>query len=72
MKQDLPTANVLAYTVVEAGRVTGFSRTRLYALASEGKLPFRRCGKRTVILADDLRALLESLPPARISLKDAA
>ena len=59
----------LAYTVAEAVKATGFARSRLYELATEGKLTFRRAGRRTVILADDIRALLNSLPAAPIRLK---
>ena len=62
----------LAYTIAEAVKVTGFARTRLYDLASEGKITFRRAGRRTVILADDLRTLLASLPAAPIRVKSAA
>jgi Helix-turn-helix domain len=62
----------LAYTIPEAVKVTGFARTRLYDLASQGRITFRRAGRRTVILADDLRNLLNSLPPAPIRVKDAS
>lgn len=62
----------LAYTVRDAARVTGLARTRLYELASQGNITFRRAGRRTVILADDLRSLLASLPPAPIRVKTAA
>jgi hypothetical protein len=60
----------LAYTVSDAVKVSGLARTRLYELASEGRITFRRAGRRTVILADDLRTLLASLPPAPIRAKD--
>lgn len=62
----------LAYTIQEAVQATGFTRTRLYQLASDGQITFRRAGRRTVILADDLRSLLASLPPAPIRIKPAA
>lgn len=61
----------LAYTIPQAVEATGLARTRLYDLASEGHITFRRAGRRTVILADDLRTLLASLPPAPIRLKTA-
>jgi excisionase family DNA binding protein len=62
----------LAYTVDEAVKATGLARTRLYALAAEGRIVFRRAGRRTVILAADLTALLAALPPAPIRQKPAA
>ncbi len=60
----------LAYTVAEAVKATGLTRTRLYTLASEGKLHFRRAGRSTVILASDLQQFLANLPPAPIRAKD--
>jgi hypothetical protein len=69
-----PTAPPIAYSVEGAVAASGLSRSRLYALASEGRLTFRRAGKRSVIMADELAALLRSLPPAPIrqSKRDAA
>jgi excisionase family DNA binding protein len=67
MSQTIP----LAYTVPEAVKATGLARTRLYEMAAEGRITFRRAGRRTVILADDLRNLLASLPPAPIRIKSA-
>ena len=62
----------LAYTVAEPVKATGLTRTRLYSLAAEGKLNFRRAGRRTVILSSDLQQLLAALPPAPIRPKNAA
>ena len=49
----------LAYSVTEACRVTSIGRTRLYALINEGRLEIRKIGKRTLIPAASLRALIE-------------
>jgi excisionase family DNA binding protein len=49
----------LAYTVADACRVSTIGKTKLYQLISEGKLDVRRIGKRTIILAESLRALIE-------------
>ena len=49
----------LAYSVAEACRVTSIGRTRIYALINEGKLEVRKVGKRTLIPAGSLRALIE-------------
>lgn len=49
----------LAYTIRDACRVSSIGRTRLYALIKEGKLEARKIGKRTLILADSLRQLID-------------
>lgn len=65
MTGDLPvnTANPiiepLAYPVSEACRVSSLGRTRLYQLIAEGRLEVRKIGKRTLIPAASLRALIE-------------
>jgi hypothetical protein len=52
----------LAYSVEEFGAVAGLGRTKLYAEIAAGRLRARKAGKRTVILAEDGRAYLASLP----------
>ncbi|APH74809.1 hypothetical protein BSQ44_24055 [Aquibium oceanicum] len=37
-------------------------RTKIYEAIGEGLLPARKCGRRTLILADDFKAYLASLP----------
>ena len=49
----------LAYSVVEACRVTSIGRTRLYQLINEGCLEVRKIGKRTLIPAASLRRLID-------------
>ena len=48
----------LAYSVSEACRVSSLGRTRVYQLISEGRLEVRKIGKRTLIPAASLRALI--------------
>lgn len=55
-------------TIAEAVRFSGIARTRLYMLASEGRIELKKCGWRTIVLADDLKRLLETLPAADIHL----
>ena len=52
----------LAYSVAEACEASGIGRTTLYDLIKSGKLVARKCGRRTVILVDDLAAALKNLP----------
>ncbi len=49
----------LAYSVSEACRVSTFGRTYIYQLINEGRLEARKFGKRTIITARSLRALIE-------------
>ena len=56
----------IAYTIPDAGRAAGIGNTKLYELIGLGVLDARKAGRRTVIMADSLRAYLSSLPPASI------
>lgn len=48
----------LTYSINEACRVSSLGRTRLYQLIGEGRLEIRKVGKRTLIPAASLRALV--------------
>jgi excisionase family DNA binding protein len=54
----------MAFTIEEAGLVSRIGRNSLYLAVQTGALRARKLGKKTLILRDDLRAWLESLPPA--------
>lgn len=49
----------LAYSIADACRVTSIGRTRLYNLIAEGRLEVRKIGRRSLIPATSLRALIE-------------
>jgi excisionase family DNA binding protein len=51
----------LSLSIEEAHAATGLGRTKLYQLINSGELKARRCGKRTIILKDDLEAFLNNL-----------
>lgn len=48
----------LAYSVAEACQVSSIGKTRLYQLIAEKRLEARKIGKRTLIPAASLRALI--------------
>jgi len=49
----------LAYSIKDAVAVTTLSRPRIYQLIHEGKLETRKLGRRTIILAESLRRLVQ-------------
>jgi excisionase family DNA binding protein len=57
----------LALQVHDAVRVSGLGRSSLYEAIRNGRLPIRKAGRRTLILADDLKRFVESLPSAKPS-----
>ena len=58
--------NTLAHTIAEACARSGIGRTAIYELINTGQLPARKCGRRTLILAEDLRQCLELLPQIKV------
>src|SRR5215470_2181954 len=55
-------AECAAYNIPEVMARVGVGRDKLYRLIREGKLPARKLGRKTLILASDLEAFLEALP----------
>jgi excisionase family DNA binding protein len=54
--------NALAHSIEDAARRTSCGRTLIYAAIKSGALKARKVGRRTVILDEDLRTWLASLP----------
>ena len=52
----------IAYSIADAAKAAGVGRTLIYQEIKAGRLRVRKCGKRTIIPADDLRAWLNKLP----------
>jgi excisionase family DNA binding protein len=57
-----PAAHKLAFTIKEAARASGLSRSFIYIAIGQGALPARKCGARTLILHSDLQRFLRGLP----------
>jgi excisionase family DNA binding protein len=55
----------LAISIAEAARRAGVGRSSIYEAIRRGELLVRKCGRRSLILLDDLRAWLSSLPEAK-------
>jgi excisionase family DNA binding protein len=53
-----PTITPLAYRVADAVRVSGVSKSKLYALAAEGRLRLTRVGGRTLVPRTELERLI--------------
>ena len=56
----------LAYSIEEATEAANTGKTALYEALGSGELPAHKRGRRTLILAADLRAWLENLPPLEL------
>ena len=57
-------ADSLALSVKEACKYSSIGRTTLYKLLKNGLITARKCGRRTIVLRDELDAALKSLPRA--------
>jgi predicted DNA-binding transcriptional regulator AlpA len=52
----------LAMSVLDAVKFTSLSRSELYRRMKDGRLPVRKAGKRTLLRAEDLQKMIESMP----------
>jgi excisionase family DNA binding protein len=57
---------VIAYTIAEAAKASGLSRSTIYELIAAKKIDARKSGARTLIPAESLRRFIEGLPAADI------
>src|SRR4051812_8723782 len=59
--------NKAGYSINEVVEIQPLGRTALYEAIKDGRLPIRKAGKRTIVLARDLASFLSELPKARVS-----
>jgi excisionase family DNA binding protein len=52
----------LAVSIQDAVRLSGIGRSSLYEAIRRGELPIRKSGRRTLLMTDDIRRWLASLP----------
>jgi excisionase family DNA binding protein len=56
----------LVHSIPEACSITHTGRTALYEAIRSGKLRAVKRGKRTLILPEDLRRWVDSMPPVKV------
>ena len=56
----------LAYSLPEASKALGLSVGMVRKIIRSGKLPARKAGERVLVLATDLKAYVEALPPVEV------
>ena len=55
----------LPHSINGVGALSGLGRTKIFAEIKQGKLIARKCGRRTLILEDDLLKWLHALPDVK-------
>ena len=55
-------AATIAYTINDAVKASGLSRSRIYEEMRAGRIEARKAGRRTLVVANSLAAFVASLP----------
>ena len=59
----------IAISIIEAARRAGVSRSSIYEAIGGGQLAVRKCGRRSLVLVEDLKAWISALPEAKPTTK---
>ena len=62
LRSEITPPSRVAYSIAEAMALSGLGRDTLYKQIHAGRLPARKLGRRTIVLASDLQRFLEALP----------
>ena len=62
LRPEITERSRVAYSIAEAMALSGLGRDTLYKQIHSGRLPARKLGRRTIVLASDLQRFLEALP----------
>jgi excisionase family DNA binding protein len=54
-----------AISIMEASKRVGIGRSSIYEAIGRGEIKIRKCGRRSLILVDDLKAWVSALPAAK-------
>ena len=55
----------ISISIVEAARRAGVGRSSIYEAINRGDLPIRKCGRRSLVLVEDLKSWITSLPSSQ-------
>jgi excisionase family DNA binding protein len=64
MNKPIPDVTREAFSISEVCAVAAIGRTKVYQAIADGSLKARKCGTRTLVLRNELRDFLTSLPSA--------
>ena len=59
---EAPSPKVIAVPLSAAPKLSGLSRSMIYKLIHNGSLTPLKCGRKTLLLYDELRAVIHGLP----------
>lgn len=67
VKKEAADGGAIGHSVEDAAKQAGCSRTTIYEAIKSGALCARKLGSRTIIVDDDLRNWLKSLPTKEVA-----
>jgi excisionase family DNA binding protein len=62
----------IAVSIQEAVRLSGVGRSSIYEAVNRGEIPIRKRGRRSLVMVEDLRRWIETLPSTNSTAANAA